>query len=441
MPLARDVVYRTPIWAVVRVLNLMKPSIFFLSFCILTPLHAAEETPLSLGQALARAAERNPTLAAQAYRERAAAGLIEQAGTRPNPTLEVLAENFAGTGRVQGVRSSETTVQASQTFERGGKREKRITLANRERDVAAKAFAVQRAEVLAATATAFVDTLASQQRIALAEESLQLAREIAAAVAGRVKAGATSSAEAARARVALATAQGELARAEAGFNATRNKLAATWGGNPADVSSVVGSLPVPDSLPSENHFAAKIAAHPRLAFQQAIIASRRASLELEQAHATQDITVGGGVRFLREGSDAGFVAGLSVPLSIHNKNRGNIRAARETLAGAEHTVRAVETELRTAFTSAWQELAAAHAAAQALRRQALPATEEAHAAVHRAYQEGQLPLIDVLDAQRALIGLRRELLETEASYATAHAQAEGLADSMFPVTAALLSSQ
>ena len=103
-----------------------------------TSAQEASPSRLTLAQTLAFAAERNPALAAQAYQERAAEGLIEQAGLRPNPTLEVGLENVLGTGRVQGVRSLETTVQASQTFERGGKRDKRVALASRERDTAAR---------------------------------------------------------------------------------------------------------------------------------------------------------------------------------------------------------------------------------------------------------------------------------------------------------------
>lgn len=395
--------------------------------------------PLDLVEALRRAAERNPALIAQGYRERAAEALIEQAGLRPNPTLGLALENFAGTGRVQGVRGLETTVQASQTIERGGKREKRVALAGRGREAAAKEFALRRTEVLAAAAAAYIETLTAQQRLALAAESLQLARKTVAAVDVRVKAGVVSPAESARARATLASSQADQARAAAGLAAARAALAATWGGSPAEVPDVAGSLQVPGSLPGREAFFAKLATHPRLDLQQSVIAGRRAALELEQAQAVQDISAGGGVRLLRQGSDAGLVAGVSVPLPVRNKNQGNIRAARETLAGAEQGAQAVEIELRAAFTAAWQDLAAAHAAAQNLRRDALPATEDAHAAVRHAYEQGQLPLIDVLDAQRALVVVRRDLLETEAAYARALTRAEALTQPSFAATSALIS--
>jgi len=402
---------------------------------------AQESAPpkLSLDEALRRAAERNPALIVQAYRERAAEALIEQAGLRPNPTLGLSLENFAGTGRVQGVRGLETTVQASQTIERGGKREKRVALAGREHEAAAKEFVVRRSEVLAAAAAAYIETLAAQQRLALTAESLRLARETLAAVEVRVKAGVASPAEAARSRAALATSLADRARAEAGLTAARAALAATWGGNPAEVSMVAGSLHAPGSLPGPEAFLAKLATHPRLDLQQSVIAGRRAALELEQAQAVQDISAGGGVRLLREGSDAGLVAGISVPLPVRNKNQGNIRAARETLAGAEQGARAVEIELRAAFTAAWQDLVAAHAAAQNLRRDALPATEDAYTAVRHAYEQGQLPLIDVLDAQRALVEVRRDLLDAEAAYALALARAEALTEPSFAATSAFIS--
>jgi cobalt-zinc-cadmium efflux system outer membrane protein len=395
--------------------------------------------PLTLGVVLQRAAEQNPSLAAQGYAERAAEALIEQASLRPNPTLDVTLENFAGTGAVQGVRGLETTVQASQTLERGGKRDKRVALAGREREAAASEYAVRRSEVLSAAAISYLEALAAEQRLKLAEEPLRLARETVAAVDLRVKAGVASPAESARARAGLATAEAEFARAEAAVIATRASLAATWGGSPDEIASLAGTLRLPESLPNREALLGRLAGHPRLNLQQSLIEGRRAALELEQAQAVQDISVGGGVRFLREGTDAAFVAGVSVPLPVRNRNQGNIRAARETLAGAEQGVRAVEVDLSAAFTASWQDLSAAHKAARNLNTQALPATQEAYQVVRHAYEQGQLPLIDVLDAQRALIAVRREILDAESAYALALARLDALTDPAYGAVSTLLS--
>jgi cobalt-zinc-cadmium efflux system outer membrane protein len=416
-------------------------SLIAASALIIVTTSGAQEAQLSLADALARAAERNPTLLAHAYAERSAEALVEQAALRPNPTLDVEAEQFAGTGAMRGVRGLEATVQARQVLERGGKREKRVAVASRDRDSAAREYAMRRTEVLAATAVAYIETLTAQQRVVLANEPVRLAREILASAEQRVQAGAGSPAESARARAAVATAQGELGRAQADLVAARTRLAATWGGSAGDVAAVAGTLLMPEALPSDASLLEKLGGHPRVAHQKAIVEARRATLGLERARTAQDITVGGGVRFIREGSDAGFVAGVSVPLPVRNRNQGTIRAARENLAGAEQMVRAIETDLRAEFITAWQQASAAHAAAQNLRREALPATEQANAVVRRAFQQGELPLIDVLDAQREVIALRRELLELETAFAVAYVRAEALADTTFPAAAALFSSK
>jgi cobalt-zinc-cadmium efflux system outer membrane protein len=202
---------------------------------------------------------------------------------------------------------------------------------------------------------------------------------------------------------------------------------------------VGGSLRLPETLPSRDALSARLAGHPRVEWQQSVMAGRRAALDLAQAHTVQDVSIGGGVRFLRAGTDAALVAGVSIPLPVLNRNQGNIRAARETLAGAEQGLRAVEVDLRTAFTAAWQELAAAHKAARTLTKQALPATEDAYHAVRHAYEQGQLPLIDVLDAQRALVAIRREILDAESAYAAAQARLDALTDPSFGTVSALLS--
>ncbi len=395
---------------------------------------------MTLAEALTRAGERNLALIAAGFEVRAADGLIERAGQRPNPTLAVEAENFAGTGALQGIQRLETTVQASQAFERGAKRERRVELARRERDVAAGEAGVRRAELLAKTAHAFVDAVAAQARLELAAEPLRLAEEVFANTERRVAAGEASPVDAARARALVATAQLELARARADWNATRARLAATWSGVASDVPRVAGVLPVPGALPSEAAWRARLDGHPRLGQQRAVVAGRKAAVELTQSEATQDIVVGGGVRFLREGSDAGFVAGVSVPLPVRHRNRGSIRAARETLAGAEQAVRALEVELESTFSAAWEELQAAQATALAWRRDVLPALEEAQRVTKEAHAQGDGPLSEVLEAQRALSSARRELLLADAAFASAHVRLEALTDRGFPATAQLLSS-
>ncbi|MFH1496981.1 MAG: TolC family protein, partial [Verrucomicrobiota bacterium] len=229
-------------------------------------------------------------------------------------------------------------------------------------------------------------------------------------------------------------ARSAVTRDEAALANARAALAAHWGGEAADIGALTGSLSVPDTLPEAPALLAGLADHPRLASRRAEIEGRRAGLRLEQARAAGDITVGAGVRFFRDGRDAALVAGFSVPLPVRDPNRGNIRAARETLNGAEQLARADEIDLRLEFGAAWRELQAARDTALDLRRHALPAAVRAHELLSRAHAQGEAALFEVLDARRALASVRRELVDAEAACAAALVRVDALTDPSFPLT-------
>ncbi|HRE81497.1 MAG TPA: TolC family protein [Opitutaceae bacterium] len=403
------------------------------------PARASSNT-LTLSAAFQRTTELSPDLRARRYDERAAEALIEQAGLRPNPTLEVSVENVLGTGATRGLDRLEGTLQASQTIERGGKRERRIELAQNEHHVALLQTRSQRADLLAATALAYLEVVAAERAVEQARELLTLASETQSAVEARVRGAMGSAADLARSRSARALAQAELAQTEAAAASARAALAATWGGSFSPEEAVQRLSGIPEAVPSLENRLLALPQNPRLTQQQAAIDSRRATLKLEQAQVTQDLSVGGGVRFFREGSDAAFVAGVSVPLPLRHKNQGAIRAARESLAGAESTLLAIETALRISIEAAWRDLAQAHQTAQSLQRDALPPSEEAYSLVRDAYEQGRVPFFEVLDAQRELLALKRSIRDQEIAYARAQIRLDALTDSAFTATLQMLVS-
>lgn len=404
---------------------------------------ALPDTPaaLTLDEALARTAAQHPRLLAHEARLGAAAALTEQAGYAPNPVLHVTLENFAGSGAVRGVDDLESTVELSQSLERGGKRARRTALAEQDRLVAASEAAVTRAELLGATAEDYVAAVLAARRLQLSEELVALARTALANAEARRSAGDASAMEPARARAALASAQAESTRQAAALRLARQTLATHWSGDGTDAEVPVSSLALPTEPPPAASWLARLEQHPRLRLEQTRVAGKQAALELEQANATPDVNLVGGVRHLRATSDVGLVAGLSVPLPVRHRNQAAIRAARQTVAGAEFEAAAALRDLRAQFTRAWHTLAAAHTAARQVRDEALPASEESAALLRRAYAVGEAAQFEVLDAERVRAALRRELLELEAAYATALVRVETLADPAFPATRQLLSDR
>src|SRR5262245_53003781 len=92
---------------------------------------------VTLEEAVARALNAAPALKAREELVTAAQAQIAQSGALPNPTLDAEVENVAGSDRFSGFDQAEMTVSLSQRFERGGKRESRVALAEAERDGAA----------------------------------------------------------------------------------------------------------------------------------------------------------------------------------------------------------------------------------------------------------------------------------------------------------------
>lgn len=84
---------------------------------------------LSPAQALDEAAARSPAVVAADAEVAAAEARARQAGYRSNPELSLEVENFAGTGELRGLRSTETTLAVNQRLDLGGRRSARVSAA------------------------------------------------------------------------------------------------------------------------------------------------------------------------------------------------------------------------------------------------------------------------------------------------------------------------
>ena len=162
-----------------------------------TPPVTESVVPLTLKAALGLALDANPELAAAARELEAVEAMIVQAQARPNPGFSASIQDTR-----QATRS--TTLQLSQPIELGGKRGARIEAAERGRDAAAVEFGGKRAEIRAAVRAAFFDVLVAQERLQLAQASLELAQRVTHAARRRVTAGKVSPVEETKARVAEA---------------------------------------------------------------------------------------------------------------------------------------------------------------------------------------------------------------------------------------------
>lgn len=373
---------------------------------------------LRLEDALAAALLRNAELAADAFEVRAREAALMQAGARPNPTLSLELEDFAGSGPFRGVDSAQTTLLLGQLIELGGKRAARIGVATADRDLTSWDYEVRRIGVLVHTAAAFVDVLAAQERHRLAAEALELARSMQRVASLRLRAGIASPAEEIRAGVQVDVAEVEREHSEHELATARQVLAATWAGDEPRFERAEGDLERLPAVPSAGDLAQRLEASPSVARWRTELARRDALRARATSERVPDVTLRAGPRRLSGPEDTALVVGVSVPLPLWDRNRGAI-------AEAEHRVAKIAAEASAARIRSVTDLATARVGLQAsseeaelLRARVLPGTERAVEALRRGYESGRFGQLEVLEAERARLAAREQYLRalTEAHH-------------------------
>lgn len=137
----------------------------------------------------------------------------------------------------------------------------------------------------------FALALATQRRLALADETLAIAREVAATAQRKVEAGALPAVEATRARVAISAAEIETERARGHVQIAIERLALNWGGSPLP-EQVEGDLDSLTTVPTFDSLVVNLAGNPDLARWTNLMEYYRARLRFEQSLKSPDLNVG-----------------------------------------------------------------------------------------------------------------------------------------------------
>lgn len=395
------------------------------------PLGAPENPPgrITLRDALALALRQSPELAAFAWEIRARESTAIQAGRAPNPVADLVFEDLGASGR--GLDDSrlvgaQATVQLSQLIELGGKRAARQALAGLDRNLAEWDFETARIDVLTRVTAAFLNVLVSQQAVALAERTRGLAEQVDQTVRTRVEAGVVSPIEETKAGVALAMARIDVQRAQRALAADRTALATLWGHPTAVFAAVEGNLSTAPVLPPFETLSQHVARNPDVARWVTEIAQRDAARALESARGAPDLTVTAGYRRLTEVDSNAFVLGASIPLPFVDRNQAGVQAAAQRVAQAREAERGAHARITALLAAAYRDLAMAHDEAAALATSVLPGARNAFTAIEEGYRLGRFGYLEVLDAQRTLVGAETQHLRALADVHTAVAQVERL---------------
>ncbi|AAY94439.1 TolC family protein [Pseudomonas protegens] len=364
---------------------------------------AVEQPLLSLDSALARAFANNPELAAARWEIDIAQGARQQAGLIPNPVLSVDAEDTRRDSRT-------TSVKLSQALELGGKRGARIDVASRGQELAALELERRRNQLRADVLDAYYTALRAQERTQLAGRSLALAERGVAVAQGRVNAGKASPVEATRAQVQLAEVRLELNRGQMEQDNAYRRLAMVTGAATSDFAGVQEQPQALAALPAPAQLLGRLPETTELRLAEQEVVQREASLGLEKAQRIPDLDVSVGSQYDASARERVNLVGLSMPLPLFNRNQGNVLSAARRADQARDLRNATELRLRTETRQALEQWNTARGEVQSFNQTILPAAQRAVDSATQGFEMGKFSFLDVLDAQRTLIGARTQYL-------------------------------
>lgn len=383
---------------------------------------AEGRAPLTLTQVLDSVSRNHPLIQAAGARLRAAQGARSTAGKLGNPMLGYQVENVPlGTGSAVTM-DREAMTMLSLPLEPLYQRGARV----RRADAGVRAA---RADALTERRRVTLDAAHAFYRVGLAEARWKAARDIAgwldtvvAYNRSRVQEGVTAESDLIRSELERDRASVEAAMAEADLVQARAELSAFLG-DPATLDArfrvVIDSAPLAFPAPHQESDSTvmlrALSARSEVQSAHEHVAAASAGIGAERSMLVRQLGLALGIK--RSAGTTSLIVGGSLPFPLFDQNRGEITraiaerdAAAFDLAAAQRSVRAEVTGLLASARLLTDRLNAQLAATGTGRY--LARADELRRIALGAYQEGAIPLLQVIDAARASADARTAFFTT-----------------------------
>lgn len=391
---------------------------------------AAQSVPLvtsslSLSQAM-QAAQNNLDVSLARRALDVARGDVTAADRAPIAVLSSKAgsinlQNGIGEGNLFRDKRLEKAIGVDWTYERGNKRELRTQAAQSLADAAMADVEDIKVQQLIATAAAYFDLLAAQERINEVRAIARSAAQLASTAQRRVQAGDLPALDAARTEIEAQRAATDLASAQIDRQRTALGLAQLTGiSNPAALW-VQADWPVLQSLPTDTLYPSiEARADVRAALQR--VEAARAAHESASAQKSRDLTLGTSFTHFPGTSTRQLEFRLQMPLNgfLGSYNfQGEIARAQAQLSQAEDALEKTRRSATADFQRLQQDQSGAAARALSYEATILPRAHKVAEMAELAYSKGAMSLTELIDARRTLRSILIEALNARTDHAKA----------------------
>ena len=335
----------------------------------------------------------------------AAEARVRQAGVRPNPELSLEAENAFGSGPFSGYDNAETTLSVSQDLELWGRRGARVGVAQAEGRTSLLRRDLANLDAAGRLALAYAEAEAAERRLQLAQEALDLTIADARALMILVEEGREPLFRGIQAQSQAAAARAALDEAQAERDAAFARLTAV-AMLPNLVTSIGASLldrEPPALVPTSS-------TSPEVRVAEAERDAAESRIEVERVRARPDVRVSVGVRRYEAEDATALTFGVSMPLPLFDRNRGNYDAAQAEFRAADARVMAATQTAQADLAGAEARLRSANSRVWATDG-GVTAAEEAYRLSRIGFEAGRISQLELSSSRAALIAARNAAVD------------------------------
>ena len=397
----------------------MRQLLIYLLLVSASVVYAADEEQhisLTLDQAIVNVLEHNPQLIVADFEAKAAAARIRAARLTPAFQTSMQLENFGGSGILSGTDVLESTLSLSKVLELGDKAKLRGDVAQNKAMILRNEQDAMRLDLMADTTKRFLQVVTDQERLVIAQDSLELAERTYNFIELRVKAGKLPDVELARARIVLAKKELELEHARHTLTSSRMKLATLWGQTQTQFSTADADLfDIEQAEPFET-LAQLLERNPdlvRFATESRLAETR---IQLASSRKKADIEIAGGLRHFNLTDDTGLVMSLKIPFGNKTRAAPKVEEAEMTSRRNPYDLERRRLELYATLFEVHQELTHAIEAESTYRKTIIPLAESTLKDYEKGYSAGRYSLLELNVAQRILLDSRLEHVNAAADY-------------------------
>lgn len=394
-----------------------------LAFSAVSSFAQSKDNLITANELIEKALSNNLELSAFKLEIEKARARLKQAGLRPNPSVDF---EYTTGKLTNSINEEKTFVGVSLPLELGGKRQKRIDLAQIEIAIAENTVADRERRLANEICSIYSEALAAQRELQIIEQLNNLDGQTLKVVEVRIKEGDSAPLE-------LNLLKVELERLKSRRHLAEGKLQATM----LRLKSVVGiafdqELELKEDFFSPQNIQIKyslsdavtlaLQTRPDLKTAQLLEQAAQAGLQLAKSQVVPDLVLS--TRYSRENSgfdetpvgilkdkDDLLTFGVSITLPIFNRNQGSQADAKISITQAQQRREFLEKLIKAEVSAAYARYQAAQLATSNFEQGVIAQSNSNLRIFKEVYNLGELKVTDLISEQRRLVDSQREYTE------------------------------